>query len=66
MDVLTILEEHGLPDEDICLIVHNDVALLSLFLTLVYFLNEACNEVHVERVLRPDNEPIALVAEIIE
>ena len=66
MNILAVLEEDGLPDEDICLIPYDDVALLTLLLTLINLLYEAGDEMHIEGMLEPYDEAKALKAEIIE
>ena len=66
MDVLAILQEDGLPEQDIGLIPYDDIALVTLDLTLIDLLDEAGQEVHVEGMLEADDEAKAIQAEVIE
>ena len=60
VDILTILEEDRLPDQDICIRVNDDIALISYLLTLVDLFGKASDEVDIEGVFDSDDEPIAI------
>ena len=66
MDVLAVLQEDGLPEQDIGLIPYDDIALVTLDLSLIDLLDEAGQEVHVEGMLEADDEAKAIQAEVIE
>lgn len=66
MDVLAVLQEDGLPEQDVSLISYDDIALVTLYLTLIDLLDEAGQEVHVEGMLEADDEAKAIQAEVIE
>ena len=57
MDVLAVLQEDGLPEQDIGLVPYDDIALVTLDLSLIDLLDEAGQEVHVEGCLRPTMKP---------
>ena len=66
MDVLAVLQEDGLPEQDVGLVPYDDIALVTLDLSLIDLLDEASQEVHVEGMLEADDEAKAIQAEVIE
>ena len=66
MDVLAVLEEHGLPEQDISIGIDDDIALLPDDFPLVDLLDEPGDEVHVEGVLEPDDEAKPIEAKLVE